>query len=182
MNNPSLPTSEISFTPLSAEHFPLIHAWFNEPHVQAFYSLRTWTLEEVRKKLTPNLQGIEDLKSYIIFMHTTPIGYIQCYPVKKHPWDNQNLTDEIIENSAGIDLFIGEKEFIGKRIGYQILNAFLAIHIWPYYQYCLADPDIRNEASLRLFKNYGFREHQQIKSKDALQRPVVLQLFIKERE
>ena len=101
MINPSISPSVISFMPLSEEHFPLIRVWFNEPHVQAFYSLRTWTLEEVRNKLTPNLQGIDDLKSYIIFIRTTPIGYIQCYPVKKHPWDNQNLTDEIIENSAG---------------------------------------------------------------------------------
>lgn len=182
MNSSSTPTSEISFISLSAEHFPLIHGWFNEPHVQAFYSLRIWTLEEVRKKLTPNLQGVGDLKGYIIFILKMPVGYIQCYPVKKHPWDNQDLAREIIEESAGIDLFIGEKKFIGKGMGRQILNAFLTAYIWPYYRYCLADPDIHNEGSLRLFRNCGFKEYKQINSKDALQRPVILQLFLKECE
>lgn len=173
---------KISFTPLSEEHFPLIHAWFNEPHVQAFYSLRTWTLEEVRQKLTPYLQGVEGLKCYIALIDQIPIGYVQCYPVKKHPWDNQDLPDEIIQNSAGLDLFIGEKKFIAKGFGRRILDAFLTSHIWPYYRYCLVDPDIRNEASIRLFSKCGFKEHQQISSKDALQRPVSLKLFIKERE
>ncbi len=174
--------SDISFTFLGEEHFPLIHAWFNEPHVQAFYSLRTWTLEEVCQKLTPYLQGVRGLKCYIVLIDHIPVGYVQCYPVKKHPWDNQDLPDEIIQNSAGLDLFIGEKEFIAKGFGHQILDAFLATHIWPYYRYCLVDPNIRNEASIRLFRKCGFKEHQQISSKDALQRPIVLKLFIKGRE
>jgi aminoglycoside 6'-N-acetyltransferase len=173
---------EFFFEPLTEKYFSLIHDWFNAPHIQAFYSLRDWTVEEVRQKLTLYIRGMGDMKCYIISFDKTPIGYVQCYPVNKHPWDNQDLTDEIIQDSAGIDLFIGEKEFIGKGLGCQILDTFLKRHIWPYYRYCLADPDIRNEVSMCLFKKCGFREHQQINCKDALQRPVTLQLFIKERE
>lgn len=182
MNKPPVQASEPSFILISEEYLPLIYAWFNEPHIQAFYSLRTWTMEEVRQKLTAYIQGAEDLKCYIVFIDKTPIGYVQCYPVKKHPWDDQDLTDEIIQDSAGIDLFIGEREFIGKGLGCRILDTFLQRHIWPHYRYCLADPDIRNEACMRLFKKCAFQEHQRINSKDALLRPVTLQLFIKERE
>ena len=173
--------NRISFTPLSKEHFALIHTWFNEPHVQSFYSLRAWTIEEVRQKLTPYIQGVGGMECYIISNDKIPIGYIQCYPVKEHPWDNQNLVEEVIQNSAGIDLFIGEKEFIGRGIGCQILEAFLKSYIWTRYKYCLVDPDIRNDISIQLFKKCGFRKHQQISSKDALNNPVTLQLFIQER-
>jgi RimJ/RimL family protein N-acetyltransferase len=182
MDKPSLQNSEIAFTPLQEEHFPVIHSWFNLPHIQAFYSLKMWTLDEVGKKLTPYIQGKGDLKCYIISFDEKPIGYIQCYPVKKHPWDNQDLTKEVIENGAGLDLFIGEKEYVGKGLGSQILDAFLKNYIWPHYQYCLVDPDTRNEASLRFFKKCGFKEYQKISTKDALERPATLQLFIKERE
>lgn len=181
MNEAVMNNCRISFTPLSEEHFRLIHTWFNEPHVQSFYSLRAWTIEEVRQKLTPYIQGVGGMECYIISIDKTPMGYIQCYPVKKHLWDNQNLVEEVIQNSAGMDLFIGEKEFMGKGLGGQILETFLKNYIWTRYKYCLVDPDIRNEISIRLFKKCGFRKHQQISSKDALNRPATLQLFIRER-
>jgi hypothetical protein len=100
---------KITFTPLNEEHFAFIHTWFNEPHVQSFYSLRAWTIEEVRQKLTPYTQGVRGMECYIIFIDKIPIGFIQCYPVKEHPWDNQNLVEEVIQNSAGVDLFIGKR-------------------------------------------------------------------------
>lgn len=173
---------DISFEPLQEAHLSWIHDWFNAPHIQAFYSLRAWSLEEVRKKLTPYIQDLEDIQGYIIFMNKKPTGYIQRYPVKKYPWDHCDLSDAVIQHAAGIDLFIGEKECLGKGIGYQVVEAFLHIYIWPYYRYCLADPDLRNEASLRLFKKCGFQEYQQIQTKNALHYPVTLQLFIKERD
>jgi GrpB-like predicted nucleotidyltransferase (UPF0157 family) len=37
--------SHLEFVPLASEHFSLVCRWFNEPHVQEFYSLRSWTHE-----------------------------------------------------------------------------------------------------------------------------------------
>lgn len=173
---------ELSFEPLNPSHFQAIHGWFNAPHVQKFYSLRSWTFEEVQKKLLPYVQGAKHMKCFVIFHSKQPIGYIQSYPLKDHLWENQDLPYEIIENAAGIDLFIGEESFLGKGMGRMILIRFLEKWIWPFYQYCLADPDIQNKASIRLFQKSGFSEHKEIKSKDALQRPVILQLFIMKRE
>lgn len=172
----------MKFEPLNEGHFPLVHSWFNKPHVQTFYSLRDWTFQEVCQKLIPYTQGLGGMQCYIISLDNQPIGYIQSYPVKKHPWDNQKLTDEIIQNAAGIDLFIGEKTFLGKGLGIQVLDAFLKGYIWPHYRYCIADPSIHNESSMRLFQKYGFEEHQQIETMDALQRRVRLQLFIKKKD
>lgn len=173
---------ELHFEPLNQSHFALIHAWFNKPHVQAFYSLRSWTLEEVQKKLTPYLQGEKPMSCFVIFHAQRPIGYIQRYPVKDHPWDNQALPEEIVRESAGIDLFIGEEDCLGKGLGSEIIQRFLENYIWPEFRYCLADPDIRNQTSIRLFEKCGFEQHKQIASKNALQRKVSLQLFIKERD
>ncbi len=173
---------KINFESLNESHFVLIHQWFNKPHIQAFYSLRSWTLEEVRKKLIPYLQGEKQMKCFVIYQGKHPVGYIQSYPIQEHPWENQDLSDEVIREAAGIDLFIGEEEYLGKRLGCKIINSFLGKYIWPFYRYCLADPDIRNEASLRLFQKCGFVAHKLIFSKDALQRSVTLQLLIKKRE
>jgi aminoglycoside 6'-N-acetyltransferase len=172
---------KLEFVSLDESHFPLIHQWFNKPHVQAFYSLRAWTFEEVHKKLMPYVHGEKQMKSFIIYHGEHPVGYIQSYPIKDHPWKNQDLSDEVIQEAAGIDLFIGEEGHVGKGFGCEVINRFLEKYIWPSYRYCLADPDMRNEISVRLFRKCGFIEHKQILSKDALQRSVSLQLFIKER-
>lgn len=182
MSQESTHSPKISFRPLEEKYFPLIHMWFNSLHVQAFYSLRSWTEEEVRKKLTPYTHGIGGMKSYVIYLNNIPIGYIQSYPVKDHPWDNQGLPEEIVQEAAGFDVFIGEEKYLGKKLGSQIVDAFLKTHIWPHYQYCLVDPDVRNIASMHLFKRCGFKKHKLINSKDAMQRPVTLQLFIRKNE
>lgn len=172
---------KIQFASLNESHFTLIHQWFNKPHVQAFYSLRSWTYDEVRKKLMPNLQGEKGMKCFIIYHGKHPVGYIQSYPIKGHPWEDQDLSDEVVQEAAGIDLFIGEEGYLGKGLGCEIINRFLEECIWPFYRYCLADPDVRNEASVRLFHKCEFIEHKQILSKDALKRNVTLQLFIKKK-
>lgn len=171
----------IDFKPLNSSHFKLIHYWFNKPHVQAFYSLRSWSLKEVTEKLTPYLKNEKCVQSFVIYNKEHPIGYIQSYPIEKHPWQEQDLSDDIIKSAAGIDLFIGEEEYLGKGFGSEIINCFLDKLIWPNYHYCLVDPNIQNKSSIRLFQKCGFIEHKQVEVKDALQRNVTLQLFIKKR-
>lgn len=170
---------EIKFKPLQETDFDFMLQWFNKPHVQTFYSLRNWTEEEVYKKLEPYVRGEKQISSFIIYLNDHPIGYIQSYPVKEHPWENQDLSEEIIKKAAGFDLFIGEESYLNKGLGMQIIECFLEEHIWPKYQYCFVDPDIRNEASMRLFQMCGFIEHKQINSENALKQPVILKLLMK---
>lgn len=171
----------ISFIHLSEEHFSLIYNWFNKPHVQAFYSLRTWTREEVCKKLNPYVRGETQINGFIICLNDQFIGYIQSYSLKNHPWENQDLPEEITQEAAGFDLFIGEEAYLKKGLGRQIIECFLKEHIWPSYQYCFVDPDVRNETSLRLFQKCGFSEHKQIYCQDALKQPVILKLLMKKK-
>ncbi len=109
------------------------------------------------------------------------LSFILKYPIKEFPWENQALTDEIVEKAAGFDLFIGEKEFLNQGFGFHIVDDFLKKEIWPYYHYCLTDPDIRNKGSIRLFQKCGFNKHKIIPFVDALKNKRELQLFIKEK-
>lgn len=172
----------IHFKPLDESYFGLMLRWFNKSHVQAFYSLRTWTYEEVCQKLEPYVRGEKQISGFIVYLGDCPIGYIQSCPIKDHPWENQDLSEEIIQRAAGFDLFIGEEAYLNQGLGKQIIEHFLEEHIWPKYQYCFVDPDIRNEASMRLFQKCGFIEHKQIEAQNALKQPVILQLLMKKRE
>lgn len=174
--------SKIHFEALNQSHFELILHWFNKPHVQAFYSLRPWTYEEVCKKLLPNVSQDKNLTSFMIYFENHPVGYIQSYPVKDHPWENQDISEEIVQEASGLDLFIGEEEQLRKGLGKKIIENFLENYIWPSYRYCFVDPDVRNEASIRLFRKCGFIEHKQIDSQNALKENVKLKLMLRKRE
>lgn len=172
---------EIYFEPLNVSHFSLVLRWFNEPHVQSFYSLRSWMYDEVYSKLLPYVRGENQMSSFIIYFEKRPIGYIQSYPVKDHPWENQDLSEKIIQDAAGFDLFVGEQNYLRRGLGFQIIENFLEKHIWPKYRYCLVDPDVRNEASIRLFQKSGFIEHKEISSQNAMKQNVTLKLLMRKR-
>ncbi len=168
---------KFTFHPITYEDIPLIHRWFNTPHVQAFFSLREWSEEEVLKKLQPVLEKERSVFAFIIYMGKKPVGYIQYCPIEEHPWPDQEIREEVSKTAAGLDLFLGEAEMIGKGLGSQIVLAFLEKEIWPKYSWCFADPDERNSASKRMFQKCGFEFHKNIASEDALKRPVTLSLM-----
>lgn len=172
---------DISFHPLLKEHLPLIHDWFNQPHVQTFYSLRKWTFQEVQDKFKPYLCPQSPIAAFMIYCQEHPMGYIQKYAIHTYPWPDQDLDSSIVEKAAGIDLFIGDPSFLNQGIGKKIIPHFLTEHIWPYNEFCLVDPHCNNTRSIHFFELCGFEKHKIIATTDALHHPVKLQLMIKKR-
>lgn len=67
---------KIFFRALTYNDIPLMWQWFNSPHVQEFYSLRSWTLEEVSAKITSYIRGEKPIFGFIILLNANPIGYL----------------------------------------------------------------------------------------------------------
>jgi aminoglycoside phosphotransferase (APT) family kinase protein/RimJ/RimL family protein N-acetyltransferase len=173
--------NKFSFRPLNLSDIPLICRWFNLPHVMKFYSLRKWTEDEVLKKLKPYISGEQSVSGFIVLMNEKPIGYAQQYKVSDYPWPNQNLPIEIVSRAASMDLFIGDESLFGKGIGQQIIQEFIENKIWPIFQYCIVDPDIRNNVAIKCYENLNFKEHAIINTQDTLGTPVALKLMIIKR-
>lgn len=171
----------IKFEQLSPKHYELVQSWFNQTHVQKYYSLRAWSIADVEQKLSKYISTDSDINAYIMVIDSISVGYIQSYPVKNHPWPKQDLADNITNNAAGIDFFIGEPNYLGKGYGNLIMMDFLKNYIWPFWQYCIADPDINNTRSIRLLEKLKFSKSQIIKTKDAIGNPVSLQLMVSKR-
>lgn len=145
-----------------------MHQWFNKPHVQAFYSLRDWSLQEVYDKLNPYITGDKPVIGLIILMNKMPIGYVQYYKVLDYPWPMQNLKQDIINSAAGMDIFIGEESMVGCGLGQLIINKFLQAYIWPKFNYCFVDPNIKHQLAISCYQKLGFKKHNVIDTKDAM--------------
>lgn len=160
----------IHFEPLREDHFSLLMEWFNRAHVQAFYSLHNWTLEEVQLKYLPYVQNEKPVHCYIAYLDGKPFAFIQDYPLKDFGWPGHDFTPDVIQKSGGIDLFIGEASMLNRGFGSQLLEVFLQEHVWPRYDFCVVDPEARNIASQRFFERCGFRTHKTIHTRDTLER------------
>jgi len=134
----------IRFRRLGRGDLPLIHRWRNTPHVVEWWS-EARTLEEITAKYTPRIDGKEDVRCFVIVHNQVTIGYIQEYPAG--------------ENSAGIDLFIGEVEFLHRGLGAPIIRQFLndVVFADPGVESCVIDPSVSNRGAIRAYEKAGFR-------------------------
>jgi len=172
------------FRPLSFSDIPLMYNWFNQPHVQKFYSLRQWTEKEVLEKLKLYITGEKPVSGFIVLMGKDSIGYVQQYKISEqyeasdYSWLDQNLSQTVVNNAAGMDLFIGDKKFMGKGIGSEIIKAFIESKMWSQYQYCVVDPDIRNISAIKCYEKLNFQDHAVIDTENELGQSVKLKLMI----
>jgi len=135
----------IRFRRLVCADLPLMHRWLNAPHVAEWWGDEALPLDEIVAKYAPRIDGKEDVRCFVIVHGDAPIGYIQEYPVG--------------EDSAGIDLFIGEVEFHHRGLGAAIIRQFLndVVFVNASVESCVIDPAVSNRSAIRAYEKAGFR-------------------------
>jgi len=135
----------IRFRKLDRGDLPLMHRWLNTAHVVEWWADEALGLDEIIAKYSPRIDGKEDVRCFVIVLDDAPIGYIQDYPAG--------------ENSAGIDLFIGEVQFLHRGLGASIIRQFLndVVFANPVVATCIIDPSLSNRAAIRAYEKAGFR-------------------------
>lgn len=102
-------------------------------------------------------------QAYIIGVDAVPAGYIQLYNAHDFLREDNDSLAELSDSLAALDIFIGEKEFLGKGLGSRILTQFLEEYVDPHYDACLVDPDTANIGAIRAYEKAGFKEIKMIK-------------------
>jgi len=146
----------IEFTPLTADHLRLLHAWLQREHVKRWWRDRE-TYEGVVEHYLPAIEGREPTDLYLIVLDGEPVGMIQTYLVVDHPeW--AALIGEG-EGVAGVDLLIGEEELTGRGLGPQVLETFAREIVFAAAGTlaCVATVEEANHRSWRAFEKAGFR-------------------------
>lgn len=146
----------IRFTPLTHDDLVQLHVWLRRPHVAQWWrDLDTY--EKVVADHLPALEGREPTDHFLIVVDDRPVGMIQAYLVADHPeWE---AIVQVGPGVAGVDLFIGEEDAIGRGLGPEILGAFLTEVVFTREgtHACVAGVETANTRSLRAFEKAGFR-------------------------
>lgn len=151
------------YKPLSFEDLSLLHQWYNASHVLKWYSRKSLDYVQLENKYRPYILGKNAIQGFICYFNNKPFGYIQYYPVKRHPWNKHGL-GKALTMSAGLDVFIGEKSFLGKGLGKLMIKRFMQRHIFRHYHYCLVDPHKSNKQAIGCYEACGFSIHKEILS------------------
>jgi RimJ/RimL family protein N-acetyltransferase len=134
---------------------PLIAAWMNDPAVAAFWEL-AGPQEVTAAHLRAQLEGDGRSVPCLGVLDGVPMSYWEIYradldPIARHCRARPNDT--------GLHLLIGGVPDRGRGIGTALLRAVadLVLDRRPSCGRVLAEPDVRNVASVAAFLNAGFR-------------------------
>jgi RimJ/RimL family protein N-acetyltransferase len=148
--------SAVGFRRITRDDLPLLHGWLQREHVARWWNERS-TYDEVERHYLPAIEGREPTDHYLILLDGEPAGFIQTYLVSDYPEHAAQIG--LGEGVAGVDLFLGEERLLGRGLGSGALRAFVIEIVFsrPETGACVADPDVRNVASVRAFEKAGFR-------------------------
>jgi RimJ/RimL family protein N-acetyltransferase len=146
---------------MTRDDLALMHEWLQRAHVRRWWSGRE-TFDEVVAHYLPAIEGRKPTDLYLIMLGERPVGFIQTYLVADYPQYADRI--DIGEDVAGVDLFLAEQGLTGKGIGSESLRAFVrdVVFARPETLACVADPDVRNTASIRAFEKAGFRKVREV--------------------
>jgi aminoglycoside 6'-N-acetyltransferase len=141
------------FVPLRLPNATLLHGWLQQEHVRAFWDDGDRTLDQVKAHYFQQ----RSVNQFLILYLNQPIGYIQsCQIDEKHELAKFRAKEG---QTYGIDLFIGDKELIGKGLSLDILKAFIQflIQSHPLLKAVLFDPSENNPRAIHIFVKLGAR-------------------------
>lgn len=171
----------ISFRGLRASDLDLMHRWLNAPHVRRWWYAEGTSHAEIEDQYLPLIEGREAVKPFVILHENRPIGYVQSYEIS-HDEEYAGLVG--VEDSAGLDMFIGEAEYLYRDLGQHILRLFLLEHVFsePDVQVCVIGPEPRNDAARRAYEKAGFHYFKTIQVPEEPEPEYLMKLIREEFE
>jgi RimJ/RimL family protein N-acetyltransferase len=144
--------STFIFKALEDDDLGLLCAWFNKSHVREWWDDHL-TNEEIKLKYRKRI-GDPVTLPFIAYLDEKPIGFIQYYFANKI--ENNDLLDEM-DDTVGLDQFIGEEDYINRGYGTQMIGQFVD-HLFSdaSVRKILIDVNKNNQRAIRCYEKLGF--------------------------
>jgi aminoglycoside 6'-N-acetyltransferase len=147
----------ISFTPVAAEHYPLLRTWLGRPHMREWWGDPDIELGYIRDMV----EGRDTTRPFLIVASGMPVGYIQYWFIGHH--QNQDWIEDhpwlavLPRDAVGVDLSIGEPDQLSRGLGSKALMEFVEMLRAQGRETIIIDPDPANLRAVRAYEKAGFR-------------------------
>ena len=158
--------NNIQFRELNINDMNQLYIWLNNPEVKKWYGKKDVTQDDVTDEYSDYIGDGDPTAAYIIVIDGIEAGYIQTYFIDNYPEYNKHVGAD--PNSAGLDLFIGESEYLHKGYGSMIINRFLEEVIFsnPLVDKCILGPEPKNICAIKTYEKCGFKWYKTIEIPD----------------
>jgi len=135
----------ITFKPLHETDMPLFFSWVKKPHIAKWWKSDTY--ENFVEKYRPRIAAQSYVFPFIMYINEKPIGYIQYYLADKVDDGWWMKTHGQPADTVGMDIIIGEPDYIGKGFGTLLVKKFVEkIFEETNASKIIIDPDVRTYA------------------------------------
>lgn len=151
----------IRFQIFEKRHLELLRRWLQQEHIKPIWQ-ETDSEAELEKKFLHEMPS-RYVYGFIIEYQNIPIGFIQYYDAARVGggwWADESA------GTFGIDLMIGEAEYLGKGLGADVIQQFVALiqERETGISSFIIDPDPKNTRAIRAFQKAGFTIENEIKT------------------
>ena len=153
----------ITFKPLEEKDMTLFFTWVKKTHIAQWWKSDTY--EKFVEKYRPKIALQSYVFPFIMYINEKPIGYIQYYLADKADDGWWSKTHGQPAGTVGMDIIIGETNFIGKGFGPMLIKKFIEkIYQETKTSKIIIDPDVTNIAAIRCYEKIGFKRVKEIDS------------------
>lgn len=156
----------IHFKKADSSHQAIIFEWLEEPHVTEFWdnsqAHKDDILNFINGRKTPSNYFDGNFSYWIGYVNNDPCAFIMT--IKENPGeDRPDIKNQYISLSGttySIDYMIGNKNYLGKGLGAEILNnftIFFKTQIDPMADTFFIDPNTSNPRAKRVYEKAGFK-------------------------
>lgn len=161
---------------MEREDLSLLHTWLNLPHVHEFYDKdRQNSKEDVQKRYAPKIRGEKPTDCYFVLYNNKPVAYIQKYRVNDYEELGPFLDYD--DSVVSVDLFIGDKEYMGKGFGNMMLSKFISDILFTNsdIRRVMIGPEPSNCRAIKSYQKAGFKHVQTLKIGDEYEDTYVME-------
>lgn len=140
---------------LTDADYPLLAEWMNDPEVAEFWLLAG--PESVTRSHVAQVSADGHSVSYLGLLDGEPMSYWELYRADQ---DELAAHYDARPFDGGVHLLLGPSRFRGKGLGAQLLGEVCERMFAgePRMRRIVAEPDVRNERSVRAFARAGFAQ------------------------
>ncbi|MDH6113082.1 acetyl CoA:N6-hydroxylysine acetyl transferase [Kitasatospora sp. MAP12-15] len=148
-----LPTAagEFRLRPVEPADLPLITEWMNDPAVAAFWEL-AGPAEATERQVLAQLAEGSHSRPLLGLLDGVPMSYWEVYQAER---DALAAHYPARPGDTGVHLLLGPPRYRGRGLA-AVLLAALAEELLRRGSRVVAEPDVRNTASVRAFQQAGF--------------------------
>lgn len=156
-------TQSISIRKMKHTDYEVMSQWLSTKEVLEFYGdvNSPFTLEQVKEKYEPRVNGDIPVIPYIVELDGSPIGFIQQYKLTKEKQEEFGYPTYL--TIYGIDQFIGYPHLFNKGIGTKMIKLFIEyIFENKDVDIIILDPAVSNLRAIRCYEKCGFKKVKKI--------------------